>query len=280
MNTSISRLDFGDKIYIYLSSGDILALPYNYTKKIKNHNGNELPVIVSFTSIPFRLNRIHLVVRSLLNQTKRPKKIILWLDQSLENKIPNNLKKLYGDIFSIEFTSLNSSHVKLVPTLEKYPDEIIVTCDDDLMYDENWLQGLYEEHLKHPKDIVAYTLRQIQFDENKNLLPYNKWKLNDLSKPNTFLALGYNGILYPPHALPKEAVNAELYMKLAPKADDLWFKAMAMLNNTNIRKVTSIPKENIPIMATQKVSLKKLNVGQLKNNQQWEALVEYFNLKL
>mgnify|MGYP006199790323 CR=1 FL=1 len=250
------------------------------TKKIKNHNGNELPVIVSFTSIPFRLNRIHLVVRSLLNQTKRPKKIILWLDQSLENKIPNNLKKLYGDIFSIEFTSLNSSHVKLVPTLEKYPDEIIVTCDDDLMYDENWLQGLYEEHLKHPKDIVAYTLRQIQFDENKNLLPYNKWKLNDLSKPNTFLALGYNGILYPPHALPKEAVNAELYMKLAPKADDLWFKAMAMLNNTNIRKVTSIPKENIPIMATQKVSLKKLNVGQLKNNQQWEALVEYFNLKL
>ena len=33
-------------------------------------------------------------------------------------------------------------------------------------------------------------------------------------------------------------------------------------------------------MYTKKVSLKKLNVGQLKNNQQWEALVEYFNLKL
>ncbi len=250
------------------------------TKKIKNFEGNEIPVIVSLTTIPFRLKRLHLVVKSLLIQTNKPKKIILWLDSSLKNKIPNNLKKLHGDIFSIEFTSLNSSHVKLVPTLEKYPNEIIATCDDDLMYDKNWLKGLYEEHLKSPKDIIAYTLRQIQYDENNNLLPYNQWKLRDLSKPRTFLALGYNGILYPPNSLPKETLKDELYMKLAPKADDLWFKAMAVINNTNIKKVSTLPKDNIPIMATQKVSLKKQNVGKLKNNQQWEALVEYFNIKL
>lgn len=42
MNTSISRLDFGDKIYIYLSSGDILTIPYNYTKKIKNAKKEQL----------------------------------------------------------------------------------------------------------------------------------------------------------------------------------------------------------------------------------------------
>lgn len=250
------------------------------TKKLKNFNGNELPLIVSLTSIPFRLNRIHLVIRSLLYQTQKPKKIILWLDNSLQNKIPSNLKKLYGDIFTIEFTSLNSSHVKLVPTLEKYPNEIIVTCDDDLMYDKNWLKGLYEEHLKYPKDIIAYTLRQIQFDENKKLLPYNQWKLNDLSKPSTFLALGYNGILYPANSLPKETLNSELYMKLAPKADDLWFKAMALINNTGIRKVNKLPEYIIPIMATQKVSLKKVNIGKYKNNQQWEALEQHFNLKL
>ncbi|WP_298302099.1 glycosyltransferase [Flavobacterium sp.] len=250
------------------------------TKKLKNFEGNEIPVIVSLTSIPFRLNRLHLVVKSLLIQTNKPKKIILWLDSSLENKIPNNLKRLFGDIFTIEFTTLNSSHVKLVPTLEKYPNEIIVTCDDDLMYDKDWLKGLYEEHLKSPKDIIAYTLRQIQYDDNNNILPYNQWKLRDLSKPSTFLALGYNGILYPPNSLPKETLNSELYMKLAPKADDLWFKAMAILNKTNIKKVSITPKQNIPIMATQKVSLKKQNVGKLKNNQQWDALVEHFNIKL
>lgn len=42
MNTSITRLDFGDKIYIYLSSGDILTLPYTYTKKIANAKKEQL----------------------------------------------------------------------------------------------------------------------------------------------------------------------------------------------------------------------------------------------
>ncbi|MDD3442021.1 hypothetical protein [Sulfurimonas denitrificans] len=35
MNTSITRVDFGDKIYIYLKSNDILTIPYSYTKKIQ-----------------------------------------------------------------------------------------------------------------------------------------------------------------------------------------------------------------------------------------------------
>jgi len=42
MNTSISRIDFGDKIYIYLKSGDILTLPYNYTKRIQNAQKEQL----------------------------------------------------------------------------------------------------------------------------------------------------------------------------------------------------------------------------------------------
>lgn len=42
MTTSISRLDFGDKIYIYLNSGDILTVPYSYTKKISNAKKEQL----------------------------------------------------------------------------------------------------------------------------------------------------------------------------------------------------------------------------------------------
>lgn len=42
MNTSITRVDFGDKIYIYLKSSDILTLPYGYTKKIQNAKKEQL----------------------------------------------------------------------------------------------------------------------------------------------------------------------------------------------------------------------------------------------
>lgn len=42
MNTSIARLDFGDKIYVYLNSGDVLSIPYSYTKKIQNATKEQL----------------------------------------------------------------------------------------------------------------------------------------------------------------------------------------------------------------------------------------------
>ncbi len=35
------------------------------------------------------------------------------------------------------------SYKKLIPTLKKYPDAIIVTADDDLIYDNKWLEQLY-----------------------------------------------------------------------------------------------------------------------------------------
>ncbi|WP_458701244.1 DUF2442 domain-containing protein [Sulfurospirillum sp. 1307] len=42
MSTLINRLDFGDKIYVYLQSGDILTIPYTYTKKIQNAQKEDL----------------------------------------------------------------------------------------------------------------------------------------------------------------------------------------------------------------------------------------------
>lgn len=42
MSTLINRLDFGDKIYVYLQSGDILTIPYSYTDKIKKATKEEL----------------------------------------------------------------------------------------------------------------------------------------------------------------------------------------------------------------------------------------------
>ena len=48
MNTSktikirILKLDIADKIYVYLTSGDVLSLPYTYTEKIAASTKNVL----------------------------------------------------------------------------------------------------------------------------------------------------------------------------------------------------------------------------------------------
>ena len=35
MNALITKLEFNDRIYIYLDSKDVLTIPYDYTSKIK-----------------------------------------------------------------------------------------------------------------------------------------------------------------------------------------------------------------------------------------------------
>ncbi len=40
--TRIEKLDFKDKIFVYLSSGDVLTIPYRYTKKLEGADVDEL----------------------------------------------------------------------------------------------------------------------------------------------------------------------------------------------------------------------------------------------
>ncbi|GEL11409.1 Glycosyl transferase family 2 [Flavobacterium glycines] len=250
------------------------------SNKLKNVKSNHSDIIVSFTTIPSRLKKVHITVRSILNQKLQPKKIILWLNESDKKYVPESLLKLEGSIFNIKYVTLNCPHIKLVYALEQFPEECIVTCDDDFIYDRNWLKRLSEEHLKHPNNIIALKVRQIQFDNNKKLLPYKSWNLSDIKKNKTVLAIGSEGVLYPPKAFLPIAIDSELFLKLTPKADDLWFKAMAILNNTEITLAQNPPKEPIPVFGTQEISLKKANVGQNQNVKQMENLIEHFKLNL
>lgn len=90
--------------------------------------------------------------------------------------------------------------------------------------------------------------------------------------------IGAWGILYPPQSLSPQVTNHGLYMELAPKADDLWFKAMAVLAGTESVQAMNPPAEPIPIGGTQKVALKKENLNLDKNSVQWNAISRHFDL--
>lgn len=241
---------------------------------------DHLPVLISLTSIPSRLKKVHITIRSILHQSKQAKKVILWLNEKDKNHIPKSLSNLVGTTFEIRYTPLTCSHKKLIHTLELFPDDIIVTCDDDFIYNYNWLEKIYKQHLQHPKAIIGNFTRQIQYDVNGNLLDYKKWKHQQPENKKTILAIGAEGILYPPKSLSPIATDINLALELAPKADDLWFKAMALLQGTEVFQATDKPKGLIPIFGTQKVSLKKENIDKNRNLDQWKALTDYFKLDL
>ena len=110
--------------------------------------GTTVPVIVSLTSIPSRLSILDITIASLLQQSLQPERIILWLNTEDKPRLPERLLALQGDCFQIHFCEGTSSYRKLLPTLQRYKDKVIVTCDDDMIYPANWLQHLYRHIFK------------------------------------------------------------------------------------------------------------------------------------
>lgn len=240
-------------------------------------NKNTIPVVVSLTTIASRLNKVHITLRSVMSQSVKPKKIILWINEHDQNKIPRSLHKLTGDLLEIRTTPHTSSHKKLIPSLLAFPDDIIVTCDDDLIYEKDWLKNLYDTHINYPNDIIGHKARRIRVDEQNKAQDYRRWEYTEENDLKRNLLIGEGGILYPPHSLHALVTDYELALKITPKSDDLWFKAMALKNNTGARLCDKISKRFIPIAGTQKISLKKINVGQNMNAMQLDNLIEYFN---
>lgn len=250
-------------------------------------NSAEIPVCVSMTTIPSRLSKLSLVLRSLLQQTVRPEQIIVWMNDQMQDQIPTAVTALLqhpevGKLIKLQFTPLTCSHKKLIHTLDNVPNRVVVTCDDDFMYHMDWLSTLYQEHQKFPNHVVAQQIRSITRDVDGGLKPYKEWLYHMATNQDqrTFLAIGGKGVLYPINALHSDYNNTELFMQLAPKADDLWFKAMELRQNTPVRLCDYIVPEPIPIIGTQSFSLKKDNVDRDLNVTQWQRLSDYFELEV
>jgi hypothetical protein len=250
--------------------------------KLLSPDKREVPVVISLTTIESRLASVDLVIRSLMDQTIRPYKILLWVNEKLEGRIPQKLAQLQSTLFEIRYTPLEISHKKLIHTLALYPDLAIITCDDDLMYRKTWLAKLFESSVRHPNTILANQIRVIQLNEKGQFLPYAQWPVNSQVEkdPRKIVTIGAEGVLYPPHSLDTRYDDKALFMQLAPKADDLWFKCMSLLKGTPCKLAEDRPKNAVPIMGSQKISLKNINIKKDYNSKQWAALVAHFKLDL
>jgi len=212
------------------------------TSGITSEKRNPL-LIVSLTSYPERMKTIHFTLHTLLNQSIKPDKLILWLAKEQfsrrEKDIPRRVRRLKRYGLSIEWCSDIRSYKKLIPTLKEYPDDIIVTADDDIYYPNNWLELLYEPYLKNKNIIHCHRAHKIIFDENKKIIQYKGWEKQTTSRDISFLTFftGAGGILYPPLSLHTDVIKKDLFMKLTPDADDIWFWAMAVLNKTKIKVI-------------------------------------------
>ncbi|WP_041496168.1 hypothetical protein [Nonlabens marinus] len=234
--------------------------------------------IVSLTSIPSRLKTIHITLKSVMMQDCKPKKIVLWLHESLEGQLPPSLLELTKGLLEIKYSVYTFSHRKLIHSIREFPDDMIITVDDDIIYHPSTLSSLYQAAIKNPKKVTSHRGRNISFDKEGKVLPYPEWNYanKQTADKNWFMPIGAFTVAYPPHVLSDQIDDVETFMRITPKNDDPWFKVMALLNgNNSVPSGVDLP-EPIPIAGTQKISLKKINVDRDFNRTQMENILNEF----
>lgn len=214
----------------------------NFSKQGTQGLINGKQVIVSLTSFPARINEVKYAIFSLLQQTVKPTKLILWLAfeqfPGREKDLPPELLKLCDNGLSIEWCNDIRSYKKLIPSLVSYPNALVITADDDIFYPDTFVEKLLIEHAQYPECVVAYRVHRVNV-KSRDIAPYSTWERcvsNDRPSFLNFLT-GGAGAVFSSHLLHQDIIKSELFMKLCPQADDVWFNAMAVLNNTKVKIV-------------------------------------------
>ncbi|MCD7850871.1 MAG: glycosyltransferase family 2 protein [Parabacteroides sp.] len=249
-------------------------------------NSDQSEIVVSLTSYDKRIYEVYLVIESLLHQTIKPYKIILWLskDEFCYDDLPIILKKQQNRGLEIKFCDDLKSYKKLLPTLREYSSYDIVTVDDDFIYPYDFIENLLKTHIKNPNCICYYRGARMSL-KNGKIQPYLQWCNSEKEYIPSILnfATGCGGILYPIGCFNASVFDENLIFELAPYADDIWFKSMALLNGVKYVKVQhpiAFEDKFIPLESMQDIALYHQNVNQNRNDVQMQAVFEYFKLLL
>lgn len=219
-------------------------------------------IIISLTSYPARISTVNQTIESLLSQSMKADKVILWLaPEQFPNKetdLPRQLLDLRERGLTIDWYHDIKSYKKLIPALKKYPDAIIVTANDDNIYRPDWLKKLYESYLKYPECIHCHRITKFYRDPaGFQVVTGGKDYHEAPSYLNKLVGLG--GVLYPPHCFHKDILNEDLIKRLAPTNDDQWFWVQAALNGYKTRVVDNPNIEAHYVTGTQEFGLSNIN---------------------
>lgn len=266
-------------MFIVTSWNKRYSLNHNLLKK-----ETEIKTIVSLTSFPARIERLWIVIETILRQTKKPDKIILWLSKkqfSSEQALPIHLLHQVKRGLEIRFVNDDiSSHKKYFYALKEFPNDYLLTIDDDMFYRSTMIEDLLQYSKRFPGAIISQYSKKIKWINNK-LQKYSSWSRNKgevLPEKVSFFGSG-GGTLFPPGSLFKDVLDVEIFMRITPTADDIWLNTMARLNNTNI-VTTKYYSQLLPVIHKSKVKLHTVNNLEFQNDFYIEKIRTHYKEKL
>lgn len=274
--------------------GELIKLGYkiytpNFNPICRQRKVGEERVIVSLTSYGRRVNDVlAFSIYSLLSQTYRPDEIVLWLDSDnwSDEKLPKRLARLKEKgLITVKYCEDLRSFKKLIPALEAYPNDIIITVDDDLYCRWDMVERLVEAHKQNLGCVITHRAHRPHVEGNQ-FTDYNTWD-DSISNETQGMVFptGGAGCLYKKEYLYEDICRKDLFTKLTPLADDVWFYFMGVLKGTKQivlkrKGFVYIAMDNFYQYFHSHSSLASINCHENQNDVQIRNVMKHYSLEI
>lgn len=210
-------------------------------------------VVVSFTTWKKRDVFVPAVLDNFINQTKLPNKIVCWLseDEYGGRNIPETiLPYVENKTIEVRWVKENVYCHKRHEIFKENDNCVNIIIDDDILYDTDYVEKLYNASLKHPNSVICYISNKIKYTKTgREFLPVEE----NPSVLNYYLS-GMS--CFPPFTFPKESfLHTDKRGGIATKCDDSWISAWLFKEKTPIYAVYGRDKKWVDIKDAQYCSL-------------------------
>lgn len=243
-------------------------------------------LIVSLTTYPDKVAKSYLAILSILAQRTPPWLVVVNLSQKQfsngDSDLPLTLRFLAwaakGQLRWNFVPGDDKSYKKIVPSLELLSNgHAVVTIDDDVWYPSRLIEHLVSVSTANPDSVIGTRgVRIARFGDT--FAPYVEWPriLEEVGGRDVLLT-GSGAILYPPNSLPEATGDRELFLRLAPTADDLWLKVQAHSVGFS-HYVAPMSESEFLAVAFRRRGLFEFNVGRSGNDIAWNELMLHYGL--
>lgn len=279
-----TRINSVGRLIVGLATNYLLPiyLKLNTSAHIGKNTYN-LPIVVSLTSFPARINKVWLTIESIMRQTHRAEKILLWLSKE---QFPEKLDSLPPDLIrlqdsgNLEIRFVDGdirSFKKFYYTFQEITDKRIVTIDDDLLFPSSFLKNIYNCSLRHPNSVIANFGFKFKWNESIGYIDIINEPIDeDETGRHLFFGSG-GGTMFKPNKLNQYLDTIEDIMKLCPTADDIYLNSLSRLAGFEVSFVSNSPL--LSLWNKSDVKLDKCNgpMGDVRsaNAKQLKHLVDY-----
>ena len=242
-----------------------------------NYKKRDIPIVVSVTTHDERLRTVYLALKSLMCQTMKPDEIVLYLAKgSGDGELVNEEELSKCGVQIVRGLEDLKCHKKYYYALRDRKERIIISADDDKLYDNCFIENLYRKHCDYPEAVICNYGDRIKYEADK-VCTYITWNDDRASiEPETQICIkSHAGVLYPLGEYRERLLDKDVFLRLSELNDDLW--VTACLQEEGV-KVFSLGDDRSKIIdGTQETALGQNSEETIRRNDNYvAALSNYF----